>query len=246
MTKTNFLASAALVLLCLFCFAKWGCSHSEQPRRAAPAFYHWRTHLRLGPAERSYLDSLGAQRLYAKFFDVDWDGAAAQPVPLATIELDTALLAGLEIVPCVFITNRTLLNLPLQGVDSLAARIFQKINALAASPPREIQFDCDWTERTRENYFALLTAFRQLALSDPSFTMQRPSFIISATIRLHQLKYPDKTGVPPADRGMLMCYNTGDLEDWATENSILDTKTLKSYLPHLPVNRQSSTVNPYP
>jgi hypothetical protein len=173
------------------------------------------------------------KKLYAKFFDVDWDEATAQPMPLAAIELDTTLLHGIEIVPCIFVTNRTLLSLPIQQVDTLAFLIAKKITALAVWPPKEIQFDCDWTEQTREKYFALLESFKSAVgnpqSARPPFTVHRPP-IISATIRLHQFKYPGKTGIPPVDRGMLMCYNMGDLEDWGTENSIIDRSTANAYL----------------
>ena len=40
----------------------------------------------------------------------------------------------------------------------------------------------------------------------------------------------EKTGVPPVDRGMLMAYNMGNLDDMKTDNSILSIETLKSYL----------------
>ncbi len=228
MRKTVFSASATAFLLCYFCFANSRCSQSEQHQAVATAFYHWQTKLHLTPTERSYLDSLGVKKLYVKFFDVDWDEASGQPVPLATIEIDTSLLAGLEIVPTVFITNRTLLNLPMPAIDSLASRILQKIGTLAMQPPTEIQFDCDWTDQTQAKYFALLTNF-QLAVGRTPSTVARPP-IISATIRLHQLKYLEKTGVPPVDRGMLMCYNMDDLENWDTENSIIDPKIASSYM----------------
>ncbi len=209
------------------------CNSNGTHHKPIPAFYHWQTKLQLAPAERKYLDSLGVKKLYAKFFDVDWEEAAAQPMPLATVELDTTLLQGIEIVPCIFITNRTLLNLPMHQVDTLAHLIAKKITALTKTPPTEIQFDCDWTERTWEKYFALLESFK-LAVGSPKSarppsTVHRPP-IISATIRLHQFKYPDKTGIPPVDRGMLMCYNMGDLEDWGTENSIIDRSTANAYL----------------
>lgn len=207
----------------LCCICELGCKQAALPRTVAPAFYHWKTELRLTAATRSYLDSMGARKLYVKFFDVDWDAVTAQPVPLATLEMDTTWLNGLEIVPVVFITNRTLLNLPMLEIDSLARRILTKINALAEHPIVEVQFDCDWTAQTQLKFFALLTSFKhQLAYNPP---------IISATIRLHQLKYPEKTGVPPVDRGMLMCYNMGDLEAWETENSILDAQVSQTYFP---------------
>ncbi|MBI5916870.1 MAG: hypothetical protein HY842_15965 [Bacteroidetes bacterium] len=200
----------------------------NEPRHVTPAFYHWQTHLQLTENERLYLDSLGVKKLYVKFFDVDWDEASRQPVPLAIVEIDTARLDGLEIVPTVFITNRTFLNLKLEGTEALASRIFQKINALYPAPHREIQFDCDWTEQTRDKFFALLEHFKKQMTTSP---LTSHSSRLSATIRLHQLKFFEKTGVPPVDRGMLMCYNMGDLEAWETENSILDLETAKKYLP---------------
>ena len=37
-------------------------------------------------------------------------------------------------------------------------------------------------------------------------------------------------GIPPVDRGLLMCYNMGDLKNIYTRNSILDTEELEKYL----------------
>lgn len=191
-----------------------------------PAFYHWKTKLQLSENERLYLDSLGVKKLYVKFFDVDWDEASNQPLPHASVQIDAARLAELEIVPVVFITNRTWLRLSLEEVDSLAKKIVFKIGELgkeAGFSFREIQFDSDWTGQTRGRFFHFLKTFQ----SDDSG--ETPP-LLSATIRLHQLKFFEKTGVPPVDRGMLMFYNMGDLEDWDTENSILDTELGREYL----------------
>lgn len=223
MRRISFSAITSWILLCCICAFGLGCKHNSPPRTVAPAFYHWKTELRLTAETRSYLDSVGAKKLYIKFFDVDWDMATAQPVPLTTLEMDTSQLAGLEIVPVIFITNRTLLNLPMPEIDSLTSRILKKINSIALHPIAEVQFDCDWTAQTQAKFFALLTSFKhQLANKPP---------LLSATIRLHQLKYPEKTGVPPVDRGMLMCYNMGELETWETKNSILDLQISQTYLP---------------
>jgi hypothetical protein len=232
---------------CVFCQLFFGCKN-ESHRPATPAFYHWKTELKITAAERQYIDSLGVQRLYVKFFDVDRDATMGQPVPLAPVEIDTANLEGLEIVPTVFITNRTLLNLDEEGAVILASKIFQKIQSLlpptrqSANKPtsQEIQFDCDWTQQTEEKYFTLLKTFKQQLTRDSSPTGQTPlippqrgkhsSSLLSATIRLHQIKYFKRTGVPPVDRGMLMFYNMGEVEDWETENSILDAALASQYL----------------
>ncbi|MBK9015395.1 MAG: hypothetical protein IPM82_15775 [Saprospiraceae bacterium] len=169
MSKLNFLASLSSFFLCFFCFTNLNCRRPGPTRSVIrPAFYHWQTQLQLTEAERSYLDSLGAKKLYVKFFDVDWDGATGQPVPLASVEIDTTRLGGLDIVPTIFITNRTLLNLPMLEVDTLAGRIFQKIKSLSPQPPQEVQFDCDWTERTQAKFFALLERFKEKCRTLPS------------------------------------------------------------------------------
>ena len=53
---------------------------------------------------------------------------------------------------------------------------------------------------------------------------------LSATIRMHQVKFMGKSGVPPVDRGLLMCYNMGNLKNPATNNSINETAELKKYI----------------
>jgi len=87
---------------------------------------------------------------------------------------------------------------------------------------KEIQLDCDWTNKTRGKYFALL--------SEVKTYLNPKDILLSSTIRLHQVKYFKETGVPPIDKGMLMFYNIGDINDPKTTNSILDLDDAKKYL----------------
>ncbi len=196
------------------------------PLSPTPAFYHWQTHLSLTASERAYLDSLGLRRLYAKFFDVDWDAGSQSALPLAQIRIDTQHLDGLEIVPTIFITNRCMINLPKGEIGELAKNINDLIHRLGGQltswQPREIQLDCDWSSKSRDKYFELIQQLRQLNTNW--------SITFSSTIRLHQLKYAEQTGIPPVDRGMLMFYNMGDLEDWNEPNSILNLEKAEPYL----------------
>ncbi len=57
--------------------------------------------------------------------------------------------------------------------------------------------------------------------------------ILSATIRLHQVKYADETGIPPVDRGLLMCYNISNVKDFNVSNSIFDIKEAEKYTNNL-------------
>jgi hypothetical protein len=49
-------------------------------------------------------------------------------------------------------------------------------------------------------------------------------------VRLHQIKYQAKTGVPPVKKGLLMCYNLDDIDDFTTKNSIISEQVLNEYL----------------
>ncbi|HTB32143.1 MAG TPA: hypothetical protein VK808_08965, partial [Bacteroidia bacterium] len=53
--------------------------------------------------------------------------------------------------------------------------------------------------------------------------------LLSATIRLHQVKYKEKTGVPPIDRGMLMFYNMGKVNSIPGYNSIYNERDANNY-----------------
>lgn len=202
-----------------------GCE-SAAPGKALPAFYHWKASWAPSSQALALLDSLQPQRLYLRVFDIDWDEAAQAPVPLAELPSLEAPSAVAEWVPTVFITNRSLQRLPVQAVPALAERLSNKllssIERLGLHPVPEVQLDCDWTESTQTLYFALLRECRQ-RLSDHGIAL-------SATIRLHQLRYPERTGVPPVDRGLLMYYNMGEVQQWEEPNSILNLETAAPYI----------------
>jgi hypothetical protein len=82
----------------------------------------------------------------------------------------------------------------------------------------EVQIDCDWTKTTESTYFYLLDEMRDI--------LHTQGIILSATIRLHQLR----TAAPPVDRGVLMLYNTGSLKHPETKNSILSYADAMPYL----------------
>ena len=56
---------------------------------------------------------------------------------------------------------------------------------------------------------------------------------LSATIRLHQIKYRERTGVPPVERGMLMLYNMGEIAVGDDQKAIFDAATTKRYIARL-------------
>jgi len=176
--------------------------------------------------ERSFIDSLQIEKLYVKFFDVDQSDGPQKTKALAQLQATNFNKKNLEVIPTVFITNRTLYKLEDKDLKALAQRIYKKIKTLRndfdESPLTEIQIDCDWSLKTRDKYFKLLGLLRKQFESEATQ--------LSATIRLHQIKFFEKTGVPPIDRGMLMFYNMGELTAPETSNSIIDLKLAEAYL----------------
>ncbi len=203
----------------VFCWILLLLGCSKPVRDITPTFYHWKTKMELTPFELDYLDSLEVATLYVKFFDLDWDFNLKSAFPQAVVQLDN-YKSDFEIIPTIFITNRTLLHIDNAQLPALANKIVQKIESLAISEIHEIQIDCDWSPKTEAAYFQLLKLIRQ----------QKKDILLSATIRLHQVKYADITGTPPIDKGMLMFYNMGEVTKMETKNSILDLELAKQYL----------------
>jgi hypothetical protein len=215
-----------LLFLLFLLFLLSNCTPSQHP--PTPAFYHWRQELQLTPAESKTLQNLNIKKLYVKFFDIDLD-QQKKSTPLATLHCEEMPDDSMQIIPTIFITNRTLKALSPEAVKELSQNVLEKINNLwttvSKNELKEIQFDCDWTETTRATYFAFIQSFREAL-----HRQQQGNCLISATIRLHQIKYSEQTGVPPVDRGMLMFYNVADVEKIETKNSILDLAEARQYL----------------
>lgn len=204
----------------------WGCEKSSNFVAPEISFYHWKNEIDLSTIETDYLRNLAVKRLYLRFFDVDWDADRQEPIPISIINISSSTNLPATIIPTIFITNRTFLKIKNSDVLNFTNNLLLKIRSLQKEFPNvqipEIQIDCDWSGNSRETYFYFLNVLKK--------KLKEENKKLSVTIRLHQLKYPDKTGIPPADRGALMCYNVGNLQKWDTENSILDDETTSTYL----------------
>ncbi|GAO41231.1 hypothetical protein [Flavihumibacter petaseus] len=214
MLKRNLLLNIIVFLYC-------GCTPGVTPEQA---FYYWKTTYDTGPAENNALARPGVKSLYLRFFDVDHFPGTEGPVPRGRIQFNAALPAGKEIIPVIFITNRTFLSASDSIADYLPGRVWKLIKQTAAANKikiSEIQIDCDWTQATKKRYFKFLSNLNLLSRIN-----------ISATIRLHQVKYRKETGVPPVSKGMLMYYNMGTI-DASANNSIFDPAIAARYTGNL-------------
>ena len=223
----------ATIITCfvLFLLAFSTCT-TTQPTPLHPAFYHWQTNATISTAEYDFLNEIACKRIYIRLFDVVWGSDG--PINLASIAVNKVDLDLDEIVPVVFIAERTFKNLRADGVDSLADKVLDLMHQYLpdmdqSDKIQEIQFDCDWAKLSKTEYFLFLEAVRKKVKSHIK---------ISSTIRLHQYKFPEETGLPPSDKAMLMLYNTGQIKDFEEKNSILSTESAQTYL--------HGTTEPYP
>ena len=222
--KRGVLLFFLMIFSWLFFFS---CTHHQDKKNTERAFYYWKSVVKLTGFEKLRLDSLKITSIYLKFFDVSWDAASNTPLPVAKVQLpDTTLLLKYHIIPTVFISNACLQRIDSVQTLAMAGQVYQLIKAIAATGGiiaiNEIQIDCDWTATTASKYFLLLHAIKKLS-----------KVSLSVTIRLHQVKYVGSSGLPPADRGLLMCYNMGNLRNPASNNSIIETSELKKYTGNL-------------
>lgn len=211
-----------------------GCTADKQVSRS---FYFWKQEFTLDAQEAGMLKALGNHRIYLHVFDVDWDKPSKSIVLRSRVNIGQGQLPdNIEIVPVIAISPLLTTQLNKSQIESCAALIIDSLNVLlntAGLTCSEIQVDCDWTDAGRESYFSMLT---YLKASLNPINQQ-----LSCTIRLHQVKYPDQTGVPPVDRAMLMYYNMVRPDEPGTRNSIYDPDIAARYVTyakdyHLPLD----------
>lgn len=230
-SKSNTMRQLLLLLLFAACNRP-----TPPPKVIRPAFYTWKTTFHPGSWETQTLHQWNAQRLYIKYADIDWrEGKGAIPVSTTAMQWDS-LPVDIAPVPVFFIVNRVFSNITATESITLVQRILQRVRETTPKERTipEIQIDCDWNSTTKAAYFRFLEQLK--AQTDTSKTLQQPQ--LSATIRLHQIKYREKTGVPPVDRGLLMLYNFDSPTKTTVKNSIIDPATAAQYL--------SQDTKPYP
>jgi hypothetical protein len=204
----------ALLVFILFL----GCNRRDQVTRS---FYYWKQDFSISTAEEKVLTDLKINKLFVRFFDVQWIEEEEEAYPVSKINFTDKLKNEMAIVPVIYIENAVLKNTDVNKTDTLADNIVKSVHAILKSQKlnaNEVQIDCDWTESTRDKYFQVLRSIKN-----------KTRWKLGATIRLHQVKYKEKTGVPPIDYGLLMYYNMGQLNTNANTNSIYSAKTASLY-----------------
>ena len=197
------------------------CSYEDTPPEQA--LYCWKTQVQFSAEEADFVKNNRIERLYIRYCDVGLRDNA--PVPIAPVDIDTLSLQGKTVIPVVYLKNEIFTPELTEGnstyISTLAHKLgdyIEQINRYYRLRVSEVQFDCDWSLSTKQAYFSMLEAFKK----------EYP-YQLSATIRLHQVKYREETGVPPVDYGVLMYYNMGRISATGA-NSIYDRSTALRYL----------------
>jgi len=206
-------------ILFLYFYFLIGCSNNKNIN----SFYIWNSELQLDVNDFQYFEDCNISNLYIRLFDVEWNNGAK---PIAEIFFEDTIPNNYNIIPVIYIKNEVLSNIEISDINDLASKLAKKIlfNYNKLFPNHiisEIQLDCDWTTSTKEKYFYLLKEIQKNITSN---------IVLSVTIRLHQIKYYNKTGVPPVNKGVLMYYNMGDIKDFYESNSLLNNEIGKLYI----------------
>ncbi|HTR28062.1 MAG TPA: hypothetical protein VMH27_02260 [Puia sp.] len=187
------------------------------------SFYFWDTSFVLDSVERNILRDNQVRTLYVRYFDIDWPTADTAPLPEDLFSYGSSP-AGYTIVPVVCIRNRVFERLRPAEVRTFAADVYARvrlINETRHITNQEIQFDCDWTGKTRQNYFAFLREYYAVSVQT-----------VSSAIRMFQLRYSEKTGVPPVDHGVLFYFNL-EASDTGDKRSVYERAVAHRYTPSL-------------
>ena len=205
-----------------------GCSNvSDTVVEPKNSIYHWKTTFDINDAERDFLKKHDIERLYVKMYDVATEqnflSGEADIVPIATTKFVSAIPDNVEIIPVVYITIDALYALGhWDRTEEFGKLIVERTLAMCrynkCGKIRELQLDCDWTSTTKDVYEKLCGIIRK--------SLREKDIDLSITVRLHQLR----ESAPPADRGVLMIYNTGLLKWSHTRNSILDITDIKRFV----------------
>jgi hypothetical protein len=218
--KTQLIAASVCAIILLLVLGRHHFSHAKPGR----AFYYWKTQWRMSPEIDRNLAQNHIDRLYMRFFDVEWDEAVHAPQPVAPLRFESATPAGVEVVPVVYIVNAVFLKIEYTEVAALADHVWMKVSRMAGDQGiafQQLQLDCDWSESSRRNYFHFVDLLNR--------KLKAQHKIVSTTLRLHQIKYPERTGIPPVSLGMLMFYNFGRIQADSARSSIFNPEDAARY-----------------
>jgi len=177
--------------------------------------YWWKSSTKLNTQQKEFLNTNNINKIYLRIFDLKFD------------EKDSSILIpkvysgfnDINTIPVIYIENKIFSNFNTDTIYNLIQQnIKSAIDKKIINSTNNLQIDCDWTLTTKEPYFQLLKALSKGIKG------------LSATIRLHQIKYAQATGIPPVEKGIVMIYNLESPADVKIKNSIFSYDKAMQYL----------------
>tara|TARA_B100001250_G_scaffold11370_1_gene9875 strand:+ start:9988 stop:10947 length:960 start_codon:yes stop_codon:yes gene_type:complete len=179
--------------------------------------YWWKNSTELNEEHKEFLNQNNINEIYLRIFDLKFDeknGSILIPKVNSSFPNST-----IKKIPVIYIENAILLNFRIDSIYNLIIQNITRAKNIGIITSTDIlQIDCDWTLKTKEPYFKLLSILSKDIKS------------LSATIRLHQIKYAKSTGIPPVNKGVMMIYNLESPTDTNTQNSIFTYDKAVQYL----------------
>ena len=179
--------------------------------------YWWKNSTELNKEHKEFLNKNNINKIYLRIFDLKFD-QKNQSILIPKVNAGLPV-SSIKTIPVIYIENAILSNF---SVDTIYNIILRNINNAKdegiIKEKNELQVDCDWTLKTKSSYFKLLSL------------LSKEIKVLSATIRLHQIKYAKSTGIPPVNKGVMMIYNLDSPSDTNTQNSIFTYNKAIQYL----------------
>ena len=115
-------------IICLFVFS----SCKKKPAQVTRSYYFWRNDDGTSDTEENFIKQHGIRKLYTRLMDVDWSEVYG-PIPVSTTyitaineQLNIYDSLSLEMVPVVFITNKTFERIDTADIPLLAKRLVRR------------------------------------------------------------------------------------------------------------------------
>ena len=177
--------------------------------------YWWKSSTKLNTQQKEFLSTNNINKIYLRIFDLKFDEKNSSII----IPKVYSGFNDINTIPVIYIENKIFSNFKLDTIYNLIQQnIKSAIDKKIINTTDNLQIDCDWTLNTKDSYFQFL---RLLSKNIKG---------LSATIRLHQVKYPQTTGIPPVEKGIVMIYNLESPADINIENSIFSYDKAMQYL----------------
>ena len=177
------------------------------------SLYYWKNNALLTESQKNIIDTNPIQKIYLKICDFKWSESQQK---IETPSISQNIKSSKVIVPVFFIENKVFDNKNGKEFYDFFKETIKDFDYI--SEAKNIQIDCDWTVQTKNNYFNFLE------------NLKKSGYNPEVTLRLHQIKHSNITGIPNVEIGVLMIYNLTSPSIFNQENSIYNHHLAHSYL----------------